>query len=240
MKIKEIIEKELNSNKDLIAKLRENDSLIHFTRNLIVNLLCNQVELEIDFNKAHKSFCKKNNISKEDELSTYLKLKGMLLEDHKRNLINSEKIMHIAHNQFSKKAESDFINNKSFLDIYTYYFLNFADSDSAHEIYFRLESNEINFDQLIVDNAEELNFKFGKVGPTDLLKITPNIREQLVNLKLGNFTAPFNFNNNWTIIFLKDKKEAIFDGITKSKMVLALFDEWITVLTVDSLKKFLV
>ncbi len=239
MKIKEIIDKELNS-KDLITKLRENDSLIHYTKNLIVNNLCNQIDLQVDFKKAHKSFCKKNNITKEEELSKYLILKGMLYDDHKRNLINSEKIIHIAHNEFSEKAKSDFLNNKTFLDIYTYYFLNFLDSNSAHEIYFRLESKEINLDSLNADNSEEIKFKYGKVGPTDLLNITPIIRDQLINLELGDFTSPFKFNNNWIIIFLTDKKDAIFDGITKSKMVLALFDEWITVITVDSLKKFLV
>ena len=239
MKIKEIIDKELNS-KHLITKLRENDSLIHYTKNLIVNHLCKQIDLEVDFKKAHKSFCKKNNISKEEELTKYLILKGMLYDDHKRNLINSEKIIHIAHNEFSEKAKSDFLNNKTFLDIYTYYFLNFLDSDSAHEIYFRLESKEMNLDSLNADNSIEIDFKYGKVGPTDLLKIKPIIRDQLINLELGNFTSPFKFNNNWIILFLKDKKDAIFDGITKSKMVLALFDEWINVITVDSLKKFLI
>ena len=38
---------------------------------------------------------------------------------------------------------------------------------------------------------------------------------------------------------LEAKKEAKFDEITKTKMVLSLFDEWINLLAVESIQKFL-
>ena len=47
-------------------------------------------------------------------LIEYLKLKGMRFEDHKRNLINSKKILTIANNKFLKKAETEFLDKKIF------------------------------------------------------------------------------------------------------------------------------
>ena len=145
MDLLENIDKEINNlNYEFLEKLRENDSLIHFIRNFIVNIICKKVDLKINFDEINKSFCKKNNIKTEAGFSRYLELKGMMMEDHKRNLINGEKIYYIANNKFSKKAESEFINNKNFLGIYKYDLLSFFESDLAHEIYFQLESEEIN------------------------------------------------------------------------------------------------
>ncbi len=145
MDILENIDCEINKlNYEILEKLRENDSLIHFIRNFIVNIICKNVDLEINFDEVNKSFCERNNIQNEDAFLRYLEFKGMKMQDHKRNLINGEKIYYIANNKFSKKAESEFINNKNFLGTYKYDLLRFFESDLAHEIYFQLESEEIN------------------------------------------------------------------------------------------------
>ena len=48
-----------NLNSEFIYKLRENDSLIHFTKNFLVNQICNQFNLDVDYKKANNNFCKK-------------------------------------------------------------------------------------------------------------------------------------------------------------------------------------
>ena len=63
-------------------------------------------------------------------------------DDHKRNLINSRKVLFIAKNKFSEKEKSDFIKNKDLLDLYTYEFIEFNESDYA-QIFFQLESRRI-------------------------------------------------------------------------------------------------
>ena len=83
-------------NSEFLHILRENDSLIHFTKNFIVNQICNQSNFEVDYKKTNDNFCKKNKIINKKDLTNHLKLKGMLIDDHKRKLINSEKIFSIA------------------------------------------------------------------------------------------------------------------------------------------------
>ena len=241
MDILENIDKEINNlNYEFLEKLRKNDSLIHFIRNFIVNIICKEVDLEINFDEINKSFCKKNNIKTEAGFSRYLELKGMMMEDHKRNLINGEKIYYIANNKFSKKAESEFINNKNFLGIYKYDLLSIFESDLAHEIYFQLESEEINIlDLKKKQYSMKSKLNISSYGPNDLIKTIPNIREKLVGLDNGEFCYPFKFNDFWIIVYLIEKKEAEFNHLTKSKMVLALFEEWINLLSVETVKKIL-
>ena len=241
MDILENINKEINNlNYEFLEKLRENDSLIHFIRNFIVNIICKEVDLEINFDEINKSFCKKNKLKTEADFSRYLVLKGMMMEDHKRNLINGEKIYYIANNKFSKKAESEFINNKNFLGLYRYDLLSIFESDLAHEIYFQLESEEINISDLKKkQHSTKSKINISSYGPNDLIKTNPNIREKLVNLDNREFCYPFKFNDFWIIIYLLDKKEAEFNHLTKSKMVLALFEEWINLLSIESVKKIL-
>ncbi len=241
MDILENIDKEINNlNYEFLEKLRENDSLIHFIRNFIVNIICREVDLKINFDELNKSFCKKNNIKTEAGFSRYLELKGMMMEDHKRNLINGEKIYYIANNKFSKKAESEFINNKNFLGIYKYDLLSIFESDLAHEIYFQLESEEINIlDLKKKQYSMKSKLNISSYGPNDLIKTIPNIRDKLVGLDNGEFCYPFKFNDFWIIVYLNEKKEAEFNHLTKSKMVLALFEEWINLLSVETVKKIL-
>ena len=52
-------------NPELINKLRENDSLIHFTRNFIINIMCSEIRLKLNYDDLQRTFCKKNNIDDE-------------------------------------------------------------------------------------------------------------------------------------------------------------------------------
>ena len=80
--------------------------------------MCAEINLDLSYENINKSFCKNNNIDDEEKFNKYLKYKGMRLEDHKRNLINSKKILTIANNKFLKKAETDFLNKKPFKRVF--------------------------------------------------------------------------------------------------------------------------
>ena len=239
----EDINSRLKSLPDLfIISLRENDSLVHFVKKFIINILCERKgDIEFSFKESNKQFCKNNNIKDESQLSKYLKLKGMLMNDHERNLLNSKKVLIIAGDIFSEKAKSNFIKNKNLLDIYTYKYIEFFDSDFAHEIFFQLDSRETSFDKLFSENLKAIgNVKsYGTVGPLDLAKINPTVKEKILKTNLNEVITPFKVGDFWLLIMLEAKKEAKFDEITKTKMVLSLFDEWINLLAVDSIQKFL-
>ena len=65
------------------------------------------------------------------------------------------------------------------------------------------------------------------------------IRNSTKQINLNKVIAPFKVGDIWLLIMLEAKKEAKFDELTKTKMVLSLFDEWINLLAVDSIQKFL-
>lgn len=227
---------------DFIKTLRENDSLIHFIRNFIINKICEKINLEINFEDLNKSFCQNNNIKNKDQLLKYLRVKGMHPNDHKRNLINSQKVLRIAKDEFSEKAKSNFIKNKELLDLYTYEFIEFNESDYAHEIFFQFESQESTFNDFCIENGDDsIKIKScGKKGPLNLLRISPIIKEKLLKTLINDVIPPFKVGNVWLLIILIEKNEAKFDELTESKMVLSLFDEWINLLTVNSIQKFFI
>ena len=238
----EDIDSRLKSLPDLfIESLRENDSLIHFVRNFIINILCEKKNVEFNFKDSNKEFCKNNNIKDALQLTKYLKVKGMLMHDHERNLLNSKKVLIIAKDKFSEKAKSNFIKNKNLLDLYTYKYIEFFDSDFAYEIFFQLDSGESSFDILFSNNLNDFTSvkSYGNVGPLDLAKIDPIIKEKIIETNLNEVIAPFKAGNYWFLVMLEGKKEAKFDDLTKTKMVLSLFDEWINLLAVKSIQKFL-
>ncbi len=225
---------------EFINLLRNNDSLNHFTRNFIINLICNQVDLKIDFDQISKNYFKKNNIQDEEKFQINLAYKGMLLKDHERNLINSEKIRFIAFREFGKNAETEFLKNKAFMDVYTYSLITVKDPDLAHEIYLQIESGENEFSKLAKDYSFEANInQFGLVGPANLAKTHPLIREKLFAAQQGELFNPFIVDNWWIILRLEEKVEAKLDENIKSNIVFSLFDKWINILTINCVKDLL-
>ena len=104
----------------------------------------------------------------------------MTLEDHKKNLENSEKIKSIAFNEFSKNAETEFINSKTLLDQYTYSLITVKESDLAHELYLQLESEEADFASLAKKYSLEGNTnKMGLIGPQGLGNVHPVLKETI-------------------------------------------------------------
>ena len=143
------IERKLNNLSDeFINLLRENNLLNQFLRNFITNIICSKVDLDINIDDLNNDFCKKSNLLDEKALLQNLSLRGINMEDHKRNLENSEKIKFIALQEFSKNAETEFINTKTLLDQYTYSLITVKESDLAHELYLQLDSKESEFSTL--------------------------------------------------------------------------------------------
>ena len=241
----EDIEKELKDEisklpKEFLEILRSNDSLIHFSRNFILNFICRKLDLKIDYEEMNNFYCKKNNIKSEDELIKNLITKGMRIDDHQRNLSNAEKIKIIALKEFSKNAENEFIKNKSLMDLYTYSLITVKDSDLAHELYLQIESDESDFSSLAKEYSSEGNLnKLGVVGPVNLVNTHPLIREKLFSANIGELFNPFLVDNWWVILRLEEKNEAKFDDAIKSKILFSLFDQWINILTINTVKNLL-
>ena len=237
---KEIEEKLNNLSDQFINLLRENNLLNQFLRNFITNTICSKVNLKINIDDLNEDFCKKSNLLDEKALLQELSLRGINMDDHKRNLENSEKIKFIALREFSKNAETEFINTKTLLDQYTYSLITVKESDLAHELYLQLDAEEADFSSLAKKYSLEANTnKMGIIGPQSLASAHPVLKEKLQTAKNGELLNPFRVDSWWVIVRLEDKIEAKLDDLTRQKLTLSLFDKWVNILSINSSKKLI-
>ena len=237
---KDIEEKLNNLSNEFIILLRKNGLLNQFLKNFITNLICSKVDLKIDIEKLNNVFCEKNNLSEEKDLANFLSRKGMKIEDHKKNLENSEKIKLIALKEFSKNAETEFINSKTILDQYTYSLITVSESDLAYELYLQIESDEVEFTTLARKYSSEGNTnKMGIIGPQSIGNVHPILKEKLLTAKKGELLNPFQVDKWWVVLRLEDKIEAKLDDFVRTRITLSLFDKWVNILTVNSLNKLI-
>jgi len=237
---KDIEEKLNNLSDEFIILLRKNGLLNQFLKNFITNLICSKVDLKMNFDELNNEFCKKNNLMDEKDLAKFLSLKGINKEDHKKNLENSEKIKLIALQEFSKNAETEFINSKIILDQYTYSLITLEDSDLAYELYLQIESEEAEFTTLARKYSSEGNTnKMGIIGPQSIGNVHPVLKEKLLNAKKGELLNPFQVDKWWVILRLEEKIEAKLDDFVRSRITLSLFDKWVNILTINSSKNLI-
>ena len=237
---KEITEKVSNISNEFITLLRENGLLNQFLRNFITNIICSMVDLKINFEDINKDFCKKNKLKDEKDLFKFLSMKGMSLEDHKKNLENSEKVKFIALQEFSKNAETEFINSKTLLDQYTYSLITVKESDLAYELYLQIDSEEAEFSALAKKYSSEGNInKMGVIGPQGLGSVHPVLKEKLLTANKGELLNPFKIDNWWVIVRLEEKVEAKLDDFVRQRITLSLFDKWVNILTINSSRKLI-
>ena len=237
---KEITEKVSDLSSEFINLLRENGLLNKFLRNFIINIICSKVDLKINYEEKNKDFCKKNKIIDEKNLLKFLSLKGMNLEDHKKNLENTEKVKFIALKEFSKNAETEFINSKTLLDQYTYSLITVKESDLAYELYLQIDSKEAEFSALASKYSSEGNTnKMGVIGPQGLGNVHPVLKEKILTAKKGELLNPFKVDNWWVILRLEEKVDAKLDDFVRQRITLSLFDKWVNILTINTSKKLI-
>ena len=237
---KEIEEKLNNLSCEFINLLRKNYLLNQFLRNFITNIICSKVDLKINVENLNKDFCMKNNLLDEKALFQNLSFRGINMDDHVRNLTNTEKIKLIASQEFSKNAETEFINTKTLLDQYTYSLITVKDSDLAHELYLQIDSKEANFSELASNySLEGSTNKSGIIGPQSIGNVHPLLKEKLLTAKKNELLNPFQVDKWWVILRLEDKIEAKLDDSLRSKITLSLFDKWVNILTINSSKRLM-
>ena len=199
-----------------------------------------KVDLKINYDQINEDFCRKNNIEDEENLIRFLSLQAITLEDHRKNLENSEKIKSIALKEFSKNAETEFINSKTLLDQYTYSLITVKESDLAHELYLQLDSEEAEFSSLAKKYSLEANTnKMGIIGPQSLGSVHPVLKEKLLTAKKCELLNPFQIDKWWVVVRLEEKIEAKLDDFLRQEITLSLFDKWVNILTINSSKKLI-
>ena len=214
------------SSNSLIILRREN-LLKPLVDKLYINLICQNEDINIskkDLEKETKKYFIQKNLINQNYLEKHLDSINITKKDLGYFIETPLKIEKISLDLFSQKAKAQFINRKEKLDKYIYSLIRVKDSDTAHELYFRIDSGESDFYKLSKDfsfGVEKLSG--GIIGPTSLSNVHPKLKEILRATNPKDLIEPFQIENWWVVARLEERISARYDEEVKILMAKELF-----------------
>ena len=129
---------------------------------------------------------------------------------------------------FDGSIESEYIKEKELLDRVMYSVLRVKDKEQAFELFTQIEEMESSFSDLASKYSIGTEKKFnGIIGPVELGKLDPVLRERLRVSKSGQLWAPFEFKNNWIVLRLEKFLPSKLDDNMKIRIRNAMYENWI-------------
>ena len=183
-------------------------------------------------------FLKENRIEGKESLQQWLLDNG--LDDKRLDTMLFERLQieKFKIQKFEDKIESSFLKEKEFLDRVMYSILRVTNGEQANELYTQIEEKESSFSELVSKYSigSEKNFN-GMIGPVELGRLDPILRERLKISKSGQLWPPFEFRNNWVIIRLEKHLPSKLDDNMKSRIRNRMYKEWINKQVLNLLDK---
>ncbi len=173
-------------------------------------------------------FLVQNKIKGKDSLNKWLVENG--LDDKRLDTMLYERLqVEIFKKQmFDGSIESEYIKEKELLDRVMYSVLRVKDKEQAFELFTQIEEMESSFSDLASKYSIGTEKKFnGIIGPVELGKLDPVLRERLRVSKSGQLWAPFEFKNNWIVLRLEKFLPSKLDDNMKIRIRNAMYENWI-------------
>ena len=230
MKIEELNQK-LRSHltDDGIAFLKDNDLLKSYIREIIIYEQIKNLPLTTDDKqKGVKAFMEKNKLRTKEELEKFRTEKGFDLKVLEGKILKPIKIQTLAIKLFSSQANSRFNQRKDALDLVVYSLLRTKQKELALELYFRIESNEVDFSKIAQDHSQgEERVTKGIIGPIPFSKGNPLLMNKLKSLKIGELLEPFALDGWWIVLRLENIISTKFSESIKLQMCIEMLEEFI-------------
>ena len=208
--------------------LKSGNMFPNFVRNFLIYEIVSEISIEQNIYEAEiKKFYLKNKIMNKNDLNNILKIKGISEEELYFQITLPLKISKFAYQNFQEELKSYFLERKDFLDEYTFNIIRVKNKDLAHELYFRLDSEESDFVNLSESFSyySELYPK-GLFGPKNLQGINPTIIKKLIIASLDEIIQPFQVDDWWIILKLLKRKKAKLDKPTSEMLLLEIFNKF--------------
>jgi len=178
--------------------------------------------------KFFNLFLKENRIEGKESLQQWLLDNG--LDDKRLDTMLFERLQIeiFKSKMFEDKIESSFLKEKEFLDKVMYSILRVSNGEQANELYTQIEEKESSFAELVSKYSigSEKNSN-GIIGPIELRRLDPILRERLKISKSGQLWPPFEFRKNWVIIRLEKHLPCKLDDNMRSRIRNSMYQEWI-------------
>ena len=175
-----------------------------------------------------QGFLKDKNLRGKESLNQWLIENG--LDDKRLDTMLYEKLqVEIFKKQmFEDKINSTFLKQKESLDRVMYSILRVKTNDQAYELFTQIEEMESNFSDLAsrYSLGTERNFN-GIIGPVELGRLDPALRERLKTSKSGQLWPPFEFRNNWVVLRHEKHLPSKLDDNMKSRIRNLMYEDWI-------------
>lgn len=209
--------------------IKTGDMLPSLIRNFLISEILKDISIEKNiYDNEINNFYLKNKLNKKYNLNKILKAKGINQEELNYQIILNLKINKFAEENFKKELKDYFLTQKEFLDEYTFNIIRVNDSSLANELYFKIDSEESDFNRLSQSHSFYSSlYPKGVFGPKNLKGFNPIIRNKLINATVGNLMQPFQVDNWWLIIKLIEKKDAKLETITSKMLLKEIFDKFI-------------
>ena len=173
-------------------------------------------------------FLKQNNINGKDSLNEWLLENG--LDDKRLDTMLYERLQveKFKQDMFDSAIESEYLKEKELLDRVMYSVLRVENREQAFELFTQIDEMESSFSDLASKYSIGTEKKFnGIIGPVELGKLDPNLRERLRVSKSGQLWSPFEFKKNWIVLRLEKFLPSKLDDSTKIRIRNTMYEKWI-------------
>ncbi len=230
MRIEELNQKlKSHLTDDGISFLKDNDLLKSYIREIIISDQIKNLPLTTnDKQKGIKAFMERNNLRNKDELEQFRIEKGFDLKVLEGKILKPIKIQTLANKLFSSQANSRFNQRKDELDLVVYSLLRTKQKELALELYFQIESNEVEFSKIAQEYTQgEERLTKGIIGPIPFSQGNPLLMNKLRSLRQGELLEPFALDGWWIILRLEKTISKKFSESTKLQMCIEMLEEFI-------------
>jgi hypothetical protein len=215
-------------HRSLLTKLIQYQLLPHLIKELIIDNAITSVPLSQSASKlAIHNFCQTQGMNSVETRESWLNHFHMSIEQLENQAVRLAKLEKFKAEQWGACIEPLFLAQKQYLDQVTYSILRTKSADIAQELYFRLKEGEQGFSDLAIEYSRDPKLQVVEfVGPIDVGRLRPALRQILMRTRLGKVHAPIKLDG-WTVIIrLEQIISAVLDKTMRQRLLDRLFNEW--------------
>ena len=214
---------------ELLSHLKTYQMLPQFLRELVIDraiapIECSSEEVET----AKQEFLNQNRLTDPNRLQAWLDYTHLQPNEWEEIAIRNYKVKKFKQETWGPKLESYFLQRKRDLDQVVYSLLRTRDHNTATELYFRLQNQESNFEELAQAYSQGPESQTrGIVGPVPVTSPNEKVSKILLQSEVGQLWPPVRVGE-WSIIVRLEKliSAQLNDG-TRQKLLNELFSKWL-------------
>jgi len=204
---------------------------------LIRQSLLTQITSDIELSEelktlAKRRFCEELGLNGDQGLEAFRCDQMLSTEDLQTRIELPLRVEQYSKRHFRGKAESRFLERKSYLDQVVYSLIRIPEQGLALELYLQLKEEGASFSELAASYSDghEASTR-GVIGPCPLGQAHPALVERLRTAVIGEVSEPFQIEHWWIIYRVESFTPSVFDDTMAAQMANELLEAHIAQLS---------